>query len=225
MSAPLLIAPSIVGAATEAQRLVGQWGYFVVFFMVLAQCAGIPLPAVAVLLAADAAAHKGTLSLPEVIVVGSAAAIIGSTIGYVLGRVGGRPLMLRLAHLVHAKESRIDSMDHFFERHGGKTVFIGRWVVFVRLWGSIAAGVARMPWPRFMVWNVLGGILWVSSLSLLAYTLGSAVKTVADNLDLGAWILLPIIVAGFAIAELRQRRQRLQAADVPSDAHSDGEDA
>ena len=200
---------------------MSQWGYFIVFFMVLAQCAGLPLPAVAVLLAAVAAANKGSLSLPEVIIIGSIGAIIGSTIGYVLGRIGGRPLMLRLTHLVHAKESRIESMDQFFTRHGGKAVFIGRWVIFVRLWGSIAAGVARMPWPRFMVWNVLGGILWVSSLSLLAYFLGGAVKTVAESLDLGAWVLLPIIVAGFAIAELRRHRRRLRATELPSSGEGD----
>ena len=215
MSAHLLAA-SVVGVASDAQRLVSQWGYFIVFVMVLAQCAGIPLPAVAVLLAADAAARKGSLSLPVVIAIGSAAAILGSTVGYVAGRIGGRPLMLRLARLLHVRTSRIDAMDRFFVRHGGKTIFIGRWVIFVRLWGSITAGVARMPSRKFMLWNVLGGILWVSSLSLLAYTLGSVFKTIADKLDLGAWILLPVIVAGFAIAGLRRRKRRLREASTDS---------
>lgn len=152
----------VVGAAalvvgSIADNAVGEWGYFLVFFIVLAQCAGVPLPAVAVLLAADAAARNGTLSLPVVVVLGSAGAILGATVGYVLGRVGGRPLMLRLVRLFHARESRVDAMECFFERHGGKMIFFGRWVIVIRLWGAIAAGAARMPWPRFMFWNVLGG--------------------------------------------------------------------
>jgi membrane protein DedA with SNARE-associated domain len=215
MSAHLLVSSLVVASA---QTLVSQWGYFIVFVMVLAQCAGIPLPAVAVLLAADAAARKGSLSLPVVIAIGSAAAILGSTVGYVAGRIGGRPLMLRLARLLHVRTSRIDAMDRFFVRHGGKTIFIGRWVIFVRLWGSITAGAARMPWPKFMLWNVIGGILWVSSLSLLAYTLGNVFKTIADKLDLGGWILLPLIVAGFAVAEWRRHRRHRGAASPPGAA-------
>jgi undecaprenyl-diphosphatase len=215
MSDHLLVSSLVVASA---QSLVSQWGYFIVFVMVLAQCAGIPLPAVAVLLAADAAARKGSLSLPAVIAVGSAAAILGSTVGYAAGRIGGRPLMVRLARPLHVRTSRIDTLDRFFARHGGKTIFVGRWVIFVRLWGSITAGVARMPWPKFMLWNVLGGILWVSSLSLLAYTLGSVFKTIADRLDLGAWILLPVIVAGFAIAEWRRHRRDRGAASPPGAA-------
>ena len=207
-----VVGTAAVVVAAIADHVVGQWGYFLVFFIVLAQCAGVPLPAVAVLLAADAAARHGTLSLAAVIVLGSAGAILGATVGYVLGRVGGRPLMLRLVRLVHARESRVDDMERFFERHGGRTVFLGRWVIVVRLWGSIAAGAARMPWPRFMLWNVLSGILWVSSLSVVAYALGSIARSIGDALDIGGWILLPVVVVGFALAELRRRRRRLRAA-------------
>jgi membrane protein DedA with SNARE-associated domain len=196
--------------------------------MVLAQCAGLPLPAVAVLLAAEASAERGVLTLSLVIAVGSAGAILGSTIGYVLGRIGGRPLMLRLVRLVHAKESRVDAMERFFERHGGKTVFIGRWVIFVRLWGSIAAGAARMPWPRFMLWNVVGSILWVASLGLLAYLLGGIARRIAEALDLGGWMLLPVVAVGFVVWGLRRRGQPgggpEDVREQPAEAARDGSD-
>ncbi len=196
------------GLFGDPQQLVSQWGYFIVFVLVLAQCSGVPLPAVAVLLAAEAAARRGTLTLSYVIVVGSAAAVMGSTIGYVLGRLGGRDLMLRLARRFHASETRVDALEQFFKRHGGKTIFIGRWVIFVRLWGSIAAGAARMPVPEFMFYNVTGGILWVASLGVLAWVAGSLARGIADWLDIGAWILLPVIVAGFVVAARRRRRAR-----------------
>ena len=181
----------------------------------LAQCAGVPLPAVAVLLSADAAAERGELSLATVIVLGSVAAIAGSVIGYILGRIGGRPLMLKLARRFHIEERRIDDLDSFFARHGSKAVFFGRWVGVVRLWGAIAAGAAHMRVVPFVLWTTIGSILWVSSLSILAAVLGSAAQKIGEYFDLGGWILLPIVVGGFIIAARRRRRRaRARAAGM-----------
>lgn len=217
-------ATVVAGLFGNPQQLVSQWGYFIVFVMVLAQCSGLPLPAVAVLLAAEAAAKRGTLNLDFVIVVGSIAAIIGSTIGYILGRLGGRDLMLRLVNKFHVKESRIDEMEGFFDRHGGKTIFIGRWVVFVRLWGSIAAGAAHMGLPQFMFYNVIGGILWVASLGLIAWIAGSIAQAIGTYLDIGGWILLPVIIGSFAVVETRRRRARVASAAALAEARSTPED-
>ena len=206
-------------------QLVEQRAYFAVFFIVLAQCAGVPLPAVAVLLAAEAAARRGELSLTAVIALGSVAAITGSTIGYVVGRIGGRPLMLRLTRLFHAKDSQIVALESFFERHGSKTLFIGRWVIFVRLWGSIVAGAARMPWPSFAVWTVLGSILWVTSLGVLAYVAGSIARAIGEALDIGGWVLLPVIAAGFVISGIRRRKRRIEAVRTAHLDASAGGDA
>lgn len=204
------LALSTVVAADAAAQMVAQWGYFIVFVIVLAQCAGVPLPAVAVLLAANAAARRGDLSLVAVIVLGSIGAIVGSTIGYVIGRMGGRPLMLRLARRFHADEQRINQLEMFFRRHGGKAIFLGRWVIVVRLWGAIAAGAAQMPLPTFMVWNVLGSFAWVSSLAILATVAGNIARAVGDWLDIGGWILAPVIVVSLIIWLWRRRKRTIQ---------------
>jgi len=227
MHGPIAAMTVVADVIGDPEQLVAQWGYFIVFFVVLAQCTGVPLPAVAVLLAAQAAARSGTLSLAVVITIGSAGAILGSTLGYILGRIGGRSLLVRIARLVRAGDARIDAMERFFDRHGSGTVFLGRWVIFVRLWGSIAAGAARMPWPRFMFWNVLGGILWVSSLSVLAYVLGSIARSIAEALDIGGWILLPVVVVGFVVWGLRRRGRRdgLESTEEqPAEPASDDSD-
>lgn len=203
----------LLAASDSPAQMVDDWGYFIVFVFVLAQCAGVPLPAVAVLLAANAAARQGNLTLGFVIALGATGAIIGSTIGYVLGRVGGRPLMLRLARRFHADESRVDALERFFTRHGGKAIFFGRWVIVVRLWGAIAAGAARMPWPAFMLWNVLGSIAWVTSLAVLAFVAGNIARRIADYLDIGGWILLPVAIAGTLIWLRRRRITRFREAE------------
>jgi undecaprenyl-diphosphatase len=199
--------------AAEA-GIADEWGiYFGVFVIVLAQCAGVPLPAVAVLLGAYASARHGDLNLGAVIAVGSLGAMLGSTIGFVLGRVGGRPLMLRLAQRFHADENRIAQLESFFDRHGGTALFFGRWVIVVRLWGAIAAGAAKMPWPKFLLWTITGSIAWVASLSVLAYLAGALAHAIGDAFDIGGWVLVPIVALGLVIVRRRRKRRKLRSAD------------
>lgn len=211
-------ALGLAGVITAEAGIADEWAYyFGVFVIVLAQCAGVPLPAVAVLLGAYASARHGDLNLAAVIAVGSLGAMLGSTIGYVLGRVGGRPLMLRLAQRFHADEHRIVQLESFFDRHGGTALFFGRWVIVVRLWGAIAAGAAKMAWPKFMLWNITGSIAWVASLSVLAYLAGALAHAIGDALDIGGWVLVPIVVLGLVTFRRRRRRRKLKPAKGPGE--------
>lgn len=213
-----VLALGWAGSVAAEAAIADDWGYyFGVFVIVLAQCAGVPLPAVAVLLGAYASARHGDLNLAAVIAVGSLGAMLGSTVGYVLGRVGGRPLMLRLARRFHADENRIVQLESFFERHGGKALFFGRWVIVVRLWGAIAAGAAKMPWPKFLLWTITGSIAWVASLSVLAYLAGALAHAVGDALDIGGWVLVPIVVLGLVMVWRRRRRRKFKSAQRSED--------
>lgn len=218
------VALGWAGIIAAEAGIADDWAYyFGVFVIVLAQCAGVPLPAVAVLLGAYASARHGDLNLAAVIAVGSLGAMLGSTIGYVLGRVGGRPLMLRLARRFHAEENRIIQLESFFERHGGRALFLGRWVIVVRLWGAIAAGAAKMPWPKFLLWNITGSIAWVASLSVLAYLAGALAHAIGDALDIGGWVLVPIVILGLVIVWRRRRRRKLKSAEASGDGVPDAE--
>ncbi|SDL66049.1 DedA family protein [Arthrobacter sp. ok362] len=214
-----VVAFSWAGFVAAEAGIGDQWAYyFGVLVIVLAQCAGVPLPAVAVLLGAYTSARHGDLNLAAVIAFGSLGAMLGSTIGYILGRVGGRPLMLKLAKRFHADEHRIEQLESFFERHGGKALFFGRWVIVVRLWGAIAAGAARMPWPRFLLWTIPGCIAWVASLSILAYVAGALAQAIGDALDIGGWVLVPVVVLGLLMVWRRRRRRKLGSGTGTSDA-------
>jgi len=179
-------------------RAFADYGYLIVFLPILGECAGLPLPGETVLLAGGVAAQKGVLSLPWVIVVAASAAIIGDNIGYAVGRRGGRPLILRYGRLLRVSDKQIAVLDSYFRRHGPKTVFFGRWVIFLRVWASLMSGASRMPWGRFLFWNALGGILWATSMSMLAYFFAGSVQMIGDIFGIVGWTLA--IVVGIAVA-------------------------
>src|SRR5436189_102692 len=123
------------------------------------ETAGVPLPGETALIAAAVFASQGHLSLTELIVVASAAAIIGDNIGYWLGRKLGRGFLQRYGVVRRFSERVLPPAERFFERHGGKAIFLARWFSGFRIAGAWIAGFAHMPWWRFFLWNAAGGRL------------------------------------------------------------------
>ena len=152
------------GALDDAQwleSLLGAYGYVVVGLIVALESMGLPLPGETVLLAAAAyAGAGGPLNVAGVIGSASAGAILGDTVGYWLGRVGGLPLLERYGRYIWLSRRKVARARVFFERHGGKTVFLGRFVAFLRMFTAFLAGVGKMPYGRFLTYNVLGGVCW-----------------------------------------------------------------
>src|SRR2546422_580345 len=137
--------------------LVASYGYVVLFFLVALESLGIPLPGETALLTAAALAALGHLSIYAVVATAVAAAVIGDNGGYWIGRKGGIALVRRYGRRIHLNESQLDRARGFFERHGPKTVFIGRFIALLRTWVAVLAGTARMPYGSFMFYNALGG--------------------------------------------------------------------
>lgn len=168
-----------------------QIGYPALAGLILGESAGLPLPGETALITAGGVAAGGRLALPLVIVVAATAAIVGDTIGYWLGRRGGRAFLLRdglgAAHRRHA----VQRADRFFARYGSATVFFGRWVPGVRVVAAICAGATRMPWRRFAVANAAGAFAWAATVSSLAMVLGptGSLALAAGGLTLGALTL------------------------------------
>ncbi len=138
--------------------LVASYGYTVLFFLVGLESLGIPLRSETALVTAAAFAALGHLSIYTVIATAIAAAIIGDNGGYWIGRRGGIALVRRYGHLLHLNESHLARAHTFFERHGPKTVFIGRFIALLRTWAAVLAGAAHMPYGTFMLYNALGAV-------------------------------------------------------------------
>jgi undecaprenyl-diphosphatase len=179
-------------------------GYGALFGLVAAESAGVPVPGETALIAAGLLAGAGKLSLPVVILVAAAAAIIGDNVGYLLGRRGGRTVLLRGRFLGRHRHKALAKGEAFFARHGSKAVFFGRWVPGVRVVAAVLAGASAMPWRRFLVYNALGAFAWSTTVAGLAAILGP----MAAATIYGAGVLVAVGAAGAgAVAAWRHRRR------------------
>jgi membrane protein DedA with SNARE-associated domain len=154
-----------------------QIGYGALAGFVFAESAGVPVPGETALLAAGLLAGAGQLSLPMVIGVAAAAAMFGDNLGYLVGRRGGRALLLRDGRFARHRRKAVERADSFFARYGASTVFFGRWVSGVRIVAAAMAGATAMPWRRFAVYNALGAVAWaatVAGIAVLAGPVGAA---------------------------------------------------
>ena len=183
---------------------VTSHGYLLVFVTVTLELLGIPFPAETILVTAGAAASAGRLNLAAVMLVASIAAVLGATGGFVVGRIGGRPLLDRLVARGWPKQQQVLRVERFFERHGGKSLVGARFIPFVRVFAPWMAGAAHMPLRRFAVWNVAGGVIWVVLVSGAGFVFGKSVIAVAQTL--GLWgVAVVIVLAAGALVVYRVR--------------------
>lgn len=180
-------------------------GYPVLMAVVAMESLGVPLPGETAVVLAGIAASTGRLSIVLVIVLASAAAIIGDNIGFQIGRRGGRALLERPGRFYEERQKMLAIGDPFFERHGSKAVFLGRWIAGLRIWASWLAGASTMRWRVFLLWNALGGIGWSTSVALAAYFGGKGVESALSRIGLYGLIAAGVI-AVIALGILWRRR-------------------
>lgn len=175
-------------------QLVATYGYLVVGLFIVLESAGVPLPAETVLLVAAAAAGAGHLRLGILIAVAAGAAIVGDAGGYWLGRRGGRAFLERYGQWLHLDPQKLDRLETFFARHGPKAVFFGRFVGILRTYAALFAGISRMPYGTFTLFNALGGVLWASLFGFLGYVFGQNLAMVEQVVRDFGWALLGVVL-------------------------------
>jgi membrane protein DedA with SNARE-associated domain len=175
---------------------------------------GVPSPGETALVAAAVLASQGQLRIWLVIVIAAASAILGDNIGYLLGRKLGREVLVSRGPFHDQRARVIEIGDRYFKRHGAKTVFIGRWIAWIRFATAWLAGINHMPLRTFFPWNALGGITWATFYGLLGYYGGQAVVNVAESIGIvAATVLAVAIIGGLVVARVRERRARRRAAE------------
>jgi membrane protein DedA with SNARE-associated domain len=184
-----------------------QWALLLLFAIVALESFGLPLPGETALIACGVLAAQGTLQIGWVILVAAAAAIVGDNLGYLVARTGGRKLLYRYRLTRRYAERYLPRAERFFARHGGKTIFIARFVAVLRVTAAWTAGISRMHWVRFLVWNAAGGIAWATGVALVAYYLGNAAAEAIGRYGLFAagGALLLAVLGYFVVKRVEER--------------------
>jgi membrane protein DedA with SNARE-associated domain len=172
---------------------VHHYGLLALFLIVMLESAGVPLPGETALVAAGVFASHGELNIVAVITAAAAAAIIGDNLGYWVGRTGGRSVLTRWT----VTSRTLPWAEGFFERHGPKTIFIGRFFSILRVTAAWMAGVSHMRWWTFFLWNAAGGICWALLVGLVAYLFGqAAADAIAKYGLIGGALIVGLALAG-----------------------------
>jgi membrane-associated protein len=211
---------------------VSNVGYPLLFLLVMGESSGVPIPGETALITAGVLASQGRLQIEAVIPLAAAAAIVGDNIGYVIGRKGGRWLLERPGAFYRQRQEVLRIGEPFFERHGSKAVFFGRFILGLRVWASWLAGGTRMHWARFVLWNALGGITWATGVGLIAYFLGHSASNALEAFGIFGLVAAALAIAAFvwlhrrhssrrrtdaALAARRARRRPLDSPPEPGD--------
>ena len=171
------------------------YGVPLLFAVVAISAVGVPFPVSLTLVAAGSFAKQGEMRLLPVILAGSLAAILGDQIGYGLSRWGGRPLVDRMTRRLGG-EKKIKKAEALSKKWGGFGIFFSRWLVTeLGPWLNVTSGIAGYPWHRFILWDVLGEVLWVVLYVMLGYIFSDRVQYIAEILGNLVWAILALIVA------------------------------
>jgi membrane-associated protein len=191
-----------------------QYGYWTVAIALLLENAGVPVPGETILLFASFLAYsERELHLPIIILVATAACTLGDNLGYAIGRRGGRPLLVRYQNIFRIREKTIARGERLFARYGAVTIFFARFIFGMRIIAGPLAGVLHMEWKRFVLFNFLGAVVWVTVISLAGYIFGSqweVLLRVVGRVKLGVGIVLAVVIG---VLWWRYRKSRRENAD------------
>lgn len=157
----------------DIRTIADAVGYPAAGLGILIESAGIPFPGETTLLAVAAYAALGHLDIRLVVVLGALGALLGADLGYAIGYFGGRPFVERMGRFLHIGPQHLARSEMFFARYGGLTVLFGRFVLGLRMWASVMAGMSHMPFLSFQVFSALGVMAWAVAIGAVGFMLGS----------------------------------------------------
>jgi membrane-associated protein len=199
-------------SSPQGQRELIEWGgYLILFAIVFAETGlliGFFLPGDSLLVIAGIVAATGLLDIALLNLLLIPAAIIGDAVGYSIGYRSGSRLLNRPNSRLFKKE-HLEKTQAFYAKHGNKTIVLARFVPLVRTFAPVVAGLARMPYRQFAVFNILGGLLWIASTTLLGYFLGNQIPDIDKYIHyvIGIVIFLSILPIVYQFIKARMNRR------------------
>lgn len=185
-----------------------SYGYWTVFFGVMLENAGLPIPGETILLAAGFFAAGGHFSLPLVMIVAATGAVVGDNIGFAVGHHYGRGFLVRYGKFVFLTPRRLVRINDFFEKHGEKTILVARFITGLRVFAAIFAGASAMRWRVFLVYNIAGAILWAIVITMLGYLFGNSWPLLERWVGrTGLFMLIAVIVIAVVVWRVHVHRK------------------
>ena len=188
------------------RHVLVHWGYWAVLAGLLGEDAGLPVPGETTLMFASFLAHKTTqLKIEWVMLAGIAAAIMGDNIGFLLGRHWGRTLIRWMKKLLRMDEDDVGAAKEQIRRHGGATVFWARYIFGLRTIAGPLAGMLGMDWKRFVLYNALGAITWVTAISMIGFGFANEFESLLGFFEKVSWSVAAVV---FLIGYVLWRRKK-----------------
>ena len=183
------------------------YGYWAVFFGVMLENAGVPVPGETILLIAGYFAATGEFHLALVMLVAATGAVIGDNIGFAIGHHYGRGILLRFGRFLFLTPKRVKHMEDYFRSHGNKTILVARFITGLRVFAALLAVASKMPWRVFFMYNVAGAVLWSVVITTLGYLFGQSLPLLVKWVGRSGTILLVAAIV-IAVVIWRVRRYR-----------------
>ncbi|HEY6046895.1 MAG TPA: DedA family protein [Pyrinomonadaceae bacterium] len=184
------------------------YGYWAVFFGVMLENAGVPVPGETILLIAGYYASAGHFHLALVMLVAATGAIVGDNIGFAIGHHYGRATLLRFGRFVFLTPKRFQHIENYFDSHGNKTILVARFITGLRVFAALLAGASRMPWRIFFAYNVAGALLWSVVITLLGFLFGHSLPLLVKWVGWsGTILLITLIVVIIIVWRVRKHRK------------------
>jgi len=193
--------------AHHLMRLLQTYTYPVLVGLVLLESLGIPLPGEIALVTAAAYASLGHISIYVVIILAALGAIVGGALGYLIGLRGGLPLVLHYGGYIGVRRRHVDRAHAFFEKHGAKTILFGRFIAILRTWAAIVAGGAGMSFPKFVIYNSIGSVVWAIVFGWLGYYFGRDLPLLESYISRVSLVLLVTLAVGIIALIFWKRRK------------------
>jgi len=176
------------------------YGYWAVFFGVMLENAGLPVPGETILLVAGYFSSTGEFNIALVMLIAAVGAVIGDNIGFAVGHHFGRAFILRVGRFVFLTPKRFEHMENYFKSHGNKTIFVARFITGLRVFAALLAGASNMRWRTFLFYNVTGAILWSIVITTLGFLFGESLPILIRWVGRSGTILLVVGVVGAIVA-------------------------
>ena len=207
----------------DVHDLIMRYGYGLISLVICLESMGAPLPGESLLIASALyAAATGNLSIGWVVLAAAIGAIVGDNLGFVIGRRVGPPVLARYGPRIGLTLDRQRLGQFLFLRHGGKVVFLGRFIVFLRTFAAILAGANRMQWDHFLLWNALGGIAWTCLYGFAPYLLGSQVHRLVGPFGIVVGVAAAVTLVLVIRFVHRNERRLIAEAQVAMAAQEGG---